>query len=409
MAKRQTKILSDTAIRAWVTAGASVAKSDGDGLTFTLSDAGLAAWVLRYRVGGRRRELTIGRYPDTSLKAARSRAAGERVKVSAGIDVATEKRRDRHASVEAWTVRQLFEDYEAKNLAVAAASTRKLYKGYLANWVMPRIGAMLARDVAPADVVSVLRDASSRGAGAMRTTHAATRALFEHARGQAIRIDNPAANIKRDTIAPAPPRRKGQAFEGDKLAKFVQGITQDVKGWALRLHLISGVRPGELCGAEWREFGEAAGTWTIPAERTKTNSAYAITLPEQAWEMLRNIRDNTQKSAFVFPAARGADRPIPYQTYRAWLWRVLDALDIPRQDFKPHDLRRTMRSGLASLGVRFEVAERAINHKLPGMAEIYDRNDYAKERAAALAQWADYLDILRAGAKVVPMKRRSLA
>ncbi|SFN14865.1 Phage integrase family protein [Dokdonella immobilis] len=241
----------------------------------------------------------------------------------------------------------------------------------------------------------------------MRTTHAATRALFEHARGQAIRIDNPAANINRDTIAPAPPRRKGLSFEGESLAAFVRAIPDDVKGWALRLHLMTGVRPGELCGAAWREFDETAGTWTLPAERTKTGSEYTISLPAQAWELLRRIRDNTQQSAFVFPAARGSDRPIPYQTYRAWLWRVMDALEIPRKTFKPHDLRRTMRGGLALLGVRFEVAERAINHKLPGMAEIYDRNDYAKERKAALAQWADYLDSLRTRANVVPIKKEA--
>lgn len=240
----------------------------------------------------------------------------------------------------------------------------------------------------------------------MRTTHATTRALFEHARGQAIRTDNPAAHIKRDTIAPTPTRRKGLAFEGDKLTTFVQAIPDNVNGWALRLHLMTGVRPGELCGAAWCELDETNGTWTIPAERTKTGSEYTITLPAQAWELLRRIRENTQQSAFVFPAARGSDHPIPYQTYRAWLWRVLDTIQVPRGIFKPHDLRRTMRSGLASLGVRFEVAERAINHKLPGMAEIYDRNDYANERKAALAQWADYLDGLKSDANVIPINTK---
>jgi integrase len=92
---------------------------------------------------------------------------------------------------------------------------------------------------------------------------------------------------------------------------------------------------------------------------------------------------------------------------RAPFWRVLDRVGIARDAFKPHDLRRTMRSGLASLGVRYGVAERAINHKLPGMAEIYDRNDYAVERSQALAQWADYLDTLKAGGNVIPMQRKA--
>lgn len=131
-------------------------------------------------------------------------------------------------------------------------------------------------------------------------------------------------------------------------------------------------------------------------------------MPAQALDLLRKLEASRSHSAFVFPASRGGDRPIPYQTYRAWLWRALDRTDIARGAFKPHDLRRTMRSGLTALGVRYEVAERAINHKLPGMAEIYDRNDYATERATALAQWADYLDGLYTGANVVPIKRKVL-
>lgn len=404
---RRTNLLNEPALRRWLAAGRPIAKSDGDGLTFTLSAAGLPAWVLRYRVGGRRRELTLGRYPDLSLMAARRRAAVERVRVSDGVDVAAEKRRSKHASVAAWTVRQLVDDYEAKALAKAAASTRKLYGGYLANWVKPRLGAMLVRDVEPADIVAMLRAASAKGAGAMRTLHAATRNVFEHARGQMIRADNPAVGIKRETIAPAPARRDGYAMEGDELAAFLRAIPDDVKGWALRLHLFTGVRPGELCGAAWAEIDLDAATWTIPAERTKTGAGYSIRLPSQAVYLLAKIRTHSLTSAFVFPAARGSDRPIPYQTYRAWLWRVLDRMGKARDQFKPHDLRRTMRSGLASLGIRYEVAERAINHKLPGMTEIYDRNDYANERQAALAQWADYLDSLSNSADVVPIRRKA--
>ncbi|MFC4822253.1 tyrosine-type recombinase/integrase [Dokdonella ginsengisoli] len=402
---KQAKNLSEVQLRAWLAAGKPVAKSDGDGLTFTLSSAGAAVWVLRYRVGGRRREVTLGRYPDYSLKKARQEAREARVRVSKGVDVAAEKRREKHAGMAAWTVRQLVADYEAKVLSVAAASTRKLYKMYLTNWIVPRLGAMLAVDVSVADVVAMLRASSSRGTGAMRTLHAAARAVFEHARGQAIRPDNPALGIKRSSIAKAEERREGVALEGEVLAKFLRAIPDDVKGWALRLHLITGVRPGELCEAAWAEFDLERGSWSIPAERTKTGSGYVIVLPSQVLDLLRKIAANTPSSAYVFPAARGEDRPIPYQTYRAWLWRALDAAGIPRGSFKPHDLRRTMRSGLASLGVRYEVAERAINHKLPGMAEIYDRNDYAVERAAALRQWADQLDVLGTGTNVVPIKR----
>lgn len=407
--KRQSKILTEVRLRAWLAAGKPVAKSDGDGLTFTLSAAGLAAWILRYRVGGRRRELTIGRYPDLSLQSARRVAARERLRVGDGVDVAAEKRRARHASVAGWTVRQVVKDYTDKVLATRKASTQKLWGGYLRAWVLPRLGAMLALDVEPADVRAMLVAAGDRGHGAVRTLQAATRAVFEHARGLMIRDDNPATGIKRKAIVKVKPTRKGALLAGDELTKFVRAIPHDAHGDALRVQLLTGVRPGELCGAPWSEFDLDVGIWRIEGSRTKKGEGYTIRLPRQAVEALRRIKAGTQESAFVLPATRGeVDRPIPYQTYRAWLWRVLDRAEISRKAIKPHDLRRTMRSGLTMLGVRYEVAERAINHKLPELAEIYDRNDYAEERAAALVGWADLLSQLEAGdrRKVVPIKSR---
>jgi len=402
------KLLSDARLRALVSARKPAAVSDGEGLTFTLSATGVAVWVLRYRVGGRRRELTLGRYPDLSLQGARRMAAVERLRVADGVDVAAEKRRSRHASVRAWTVRQLRDDFDAKVLNQRAASTRKLWGGYLDNWAMPRLGAMLVVDVEAADIVAMLRAAGVRGSGAVKTLHAATRAMFEHARGALIRDDNPALGIKRASVVAVVPTRKGKALSGDELARFLRAIPGDAKGDALRLHLLTGVRPAELCEAAWGEFDMDAATWRIGDERSKTGEGYTVTLPAQALELLRRIKAAMPKSAFLFPAVRGDDdRPIPYQTYRAWLWRALDAAGIDRKAFKPHDVRRTMRSGLTSLGVRYEVAERAINHKLPGLAEVYDRNDFAAERAAALRQWADYLDALRTGSNVVAIKRKA--
>ncbi len=405
--KRQAKVLSEVQLRAWLAAGKPISKSDGDGLTFTLSSAGAAAWVLRYRVGGRRRELTVGRYPDMSLQAARRIAARERLRVGDGVDVAAEKRRARHASLAAWTVRQTFTDYAEKVLATRKASTRRVWGGYLRAWVLPRLGAMVAADVQPADVRAMLVAAGARGPGAVKTLQAATRAVFEHARGLMIREDNPAIGIKRQSVVKVKPARKGASLAGDELTRFLRAIPNDVEGDALRVHLMTGVRPGELCGAPWSEFDLDAATWRIEGVRTKKGEGYTIRLPPQAIEALRRIKAGTHKSAFVLPATRGEDdRPIPYQTYRAWLWRALDRAEIGRKAIKPHDLRRTMRSGLAMLGVRYEVAERAINHKLPELAEIYDRNDYADEREAALARWADYLDACSAP-NVVPIKRRA--
>lgn len=395
MPKRVSKLLTDLQLRRWFADRKPVAKSDGDGLTFTVSASGCATWILRYSLGGRRKELTLGRYPDLSLQEARIWASKSRLQVAEGVDVAVEKRRQKHASVATWSVRQLIDHYRTEALAHKAASTRKLWGGYIDNWLLPHLGAMAVRDVNAADLVKILKKCSERGAGAMRSLHAVASSVFEHARGQAIRDDNPAALIKRNTIKLAPPRRKGIALLEHQLRILLRSLGENTMGFAIRLHLMTGVRPTELVGAQWDEFDLEHATWSLPAARTKTRSSYTIYLPQQALLVVEKLRKQAMSEVYVFPAAYGGvERPMPYQTYRGWIRRLRQSAGSGLPVFKAHDLRRTMRSGLASLNVRFEVAERSINHKLPQMAEIYDRNDYAEARKVALAEWADWLQKL---------------
>lgn len=103
--------LSDVQLRSWVKAGEPLAKSDGDGLTFTLSAKGVASWVLRYRHGGKAKELSLGRYPDLPLVKARKDAAEMRVAVAKGVDVAGTKRLTKLEAKNARTITQLADDY----------------------------------------------------------------------------------------------------------------------------------------------------------------------------------------------------------------------------------------------------------------------------------------------------------
>ncbi|WP_291852588.1 Arm DNA-binding domain-containing protein [Accumulibacter sp.] len=106
--------LTDLQIRHWIKAGTPLAKADGDGLTFTLSTAGAACWVLRYRYGGRRRELSIGRYPDISLAEARGIATIKRAEIMQGGKPAADKRKAKATAAKDWTVRELVKDCRAE-------------------------------------------------------------------------------------------------------------------------------------------------------------------------------------------------------------------------------------------------------------------------------------------------------
>ena len=104
MAKRGSNQLDDMQIRRWVADGKPLAKTDGGGLTFTLSKAGTATWVLRYMRDAKAKELTIGNYPDITLAAARKLASKRRVEIDSGLDPAAMKRTERLKSRAAWPV-----------------------------------------------------------------------------------------------------------------------------------------------------------------------------------------------------------------------------------------------------------------------------------------------------------------
>ena len=97
--------LTDIDLRNWIRAGKPTAKADGEGLTFTLSAKGTAAWTLRYSHGGKAKELTLGRYPDISLAKAREIASAKRVEIQQGVDVAAQKRHADQEAARAWTFR----------------------------------------------------------------------------------------------------------------------------------------------------------------------------------------------------------------------------------------------------------------------------------------------------------------
>lgn len=145
---RRGNLLDDVQIRRWVAKGAAIARSDGDGLTFTLSSAGTATWVLRYRVSGvRRKEITLGNYPDLTLAAARKLARERRVDVDQGKDPAADKKVLKMRTQMAWTVRELISDYKEKKLTTPPLAEGTVYyrKWDLDKIIGPKLGSMCPR------------------------------------------------------------------------------------------------------------------------------------------------------------------------------------------------------------------------------------------------------------------------
>jgi integrase len=248
-----------------------------------------------------------------------------------------------------------------------------------------------------------------------------TNRLFAHAAGKRIITANPCSGIELTAILGQRPARRQRLMLTEKELRVILPSIDTVgreNGLSFRILLATAVRSGELCLAEWSEFKLEEGLWTVPAGRIKTrssnNSAFTVPLSPPVIGWLKELRGNAAGSRYVLPArgdrrreAIGGDLPQAENTLSAAIDRYLQARPGVVREFSPHDLRSTARSHLRAMGVERDIAERVLNHMLPGMEGIYDKGDYLKERRAALELWSRFLAACESGEQwnVTPLKK----
>jgi integrase len=390
--------ITDIQIRHWLKAGNPVIKAQGDvpGLTFTLSKAGTAAWVLRYRIGGKQRELTIGRYPEFTIAGAKTAALKARAEIQAGTDVARAKRLGKIDRAGSKTLSELAEDYLDKNLPGMAANTQKQRVYHVTKIIIPRIGAIPANEVTGADLVDLVEKVGQRhGPKVARLVLSAANEIFKHGLARLIVANNPAIGINVKAVCgPPTPKRERLKLTEDELRALLPACGENQTGLAIRLLLASAARINELLTAQWVNVDLDRAEWTIPTSKT-TSKPFKIPLPPQAVAWFTRLLDLSCGSDLVLPG-RDRRKPISVAAVAAAIDKKCNGLPTLRR-FTPHDLRSTARSHLAALGVPVIVAERCLNHSLGGIVGIYDQHDYLDERRKALTIWADFLSHCETG------------
>jgi integrase len=418
--------LTDVELRNWIKAGKPVAKTDGDGLTFTLSAKGTAAWTLRYSFVGKQKELTLGRYPDLGLSKAREIAAEKRTLARLGTDVAKEKQAQKEAAKRAaelaklapelakvGTVKALYEDFYDRQIKDRRQHPEQV-AGVFALHILPKLGHKQVADIKPADIDAMLRPLSDRGV--FRTAAKAlqlTKALFNYAMKRHIVEANPAAPFNwTDIGGEVGPRSR--VLSKAELVKFFKAM-QDTPNFppysaaALKLLLALAVRKMELLTATWDQFDLGTGEWHLPADQTKTDAAIRIPLSPWVIEILKDQQSRQQKNnPHVFPVQRLAPGKTTRYMGETTLNHALYMMQSDLDPFTVHDLRRTARTHLAALGVAPHIAELCLNHKVKGIEAVYNVHDHFEERRAALFALSDLLAQCEAGKadQVIPIKSR---
>jgi integrase len=370
------------------------------GFGLRITKAGGRAFVLQYTVDGVQRRKTIGEWPLWTLEAARVEAARLRREIDRGADpLADARRRKREPTVSQLAAEWL--DRHATGLR-SEADIRALIGGDLVK----AIGQMKVADVRRRDVIEAIEVKAARAprSAAILLTYA--RRLLDYATDRDLIPANPLAGLKPSAITvkgkrnPLSPKVRGRVLDNDEMRglwAIAETGLHRLTVLALKLVLVTGQRPGEVAGIHRDEI--TGRIWTIPANRRgKTVTAHSVHLTDTALGIIAEARGELERlhrrrlapwGGFIFETAPG--RPISTGALCKAVAREFADFRAKRVDpwgrWTPHDLRRTMRTGLSACKVRPDIAEMTIGHSKQGIVAVYDQHGFETERRAALEAW----------------------
>jgi integrase len=389
------------------------------GLFYIVQPSAAASWAFRYRFAGKTKKLTLGPFPALDLKAARQMASAAAQNLARGEDPAAAKKAAKvtarmaaepdHDLVE--TVAATFVERYAKKQTREKSwreTERILTREVVGVWR----GRALSK-IARADVHDLLDGVVDRGSPiTANRTLAALRRMCAWAVERGIIDASPCEKVR----APAAETTRDRVLTDDEICAAWTAF--DGAGFPFgsiaQLLLLTGARLREIGEARWQEIDMDAKTLTIPAARAKNALATEVPLSEAALRILRavaHVEFGRRPGGFIF-STNGRSPPSGYSRAKlsfdkamlAAMRKVASERGDDPETVKPpenwtlHDLRRTCASGMARLGIAPHIVEAVLNHKVRGVAGIYNRYSYNVERRAALETWSRYLDALLSGA-----------
>ncbi|RII26677.1 MAG: integrase [Geobacter sp.] len=382
---------------------------DGFGLYLLVTPTGGKLWRFDYRCLDKRKVVAFGAYPAVSLADARQRREDARKLLSNGVDPAEVKKAQKAATVAdaensfEVVTREWHEKFKGK--WVASHAQHKLER--FEKNVFPWIGKMPIAEVKATDVLAVLRRIESRNL--LDTAHRVKTDC-----GQVLRYAVATGRAERDCTADLkdalPPAKSGH-FSAPTDPKAVAQMLKAIDGFtgsfvvqcAMKLAPMLFVRPGELRAAEWSEIDLEAAEWNIPGHKMKMKEPHLVPLSTQAVSILRELRPLTGHSKYVFPCNRSPLRCMSENAVNGGLRR----LGFEKSEITGHGFRATARTMIHEvLGFSPDAIEAQLSHAVPDrLGKAYNRTQHLAERRKLMQTWSDYLDGLKSGAKVIPLKR----
>lgn len=364
---------------------------DQNGLYIRVTPHGSKSWTFRYSFEGKPQRLTLGRYPAMSLSQARVAQHRAMTMLAQGIDPGRAKMQEKAARIAAPTIADLINEFWEKELARKRSGRETLR--LLKKDVLPAWGDRKVSDIKRRDIVILIDQIRDRAFVTSNRVLGALSRLFNFAAERGIIDDSPCTRIRR---ASEQPRRRVLTDDEIRMLWSALEINNKTIGvyllsrLAIKMILVSGQRPGEVAGMAWDEVED--GFWRTPAERMKGGEEHKVPITPLMRDVLDQASRLSRDSKYVFKSPRLEDVPINAQSLSHAIKRHHHEIFPPgTEKITPHDLRRTVRTRLAALGVEDVVAERLLGHKLQGILAVYNRYSYDSEKYQALMRWENEL------------------
>jgi len=391
--------LTDTAIRRAVAKKKPYKLYDTGGLFLLVTPSGGKWWRFKYRFAGKEKLLSLGTYPDISLKKARDRRDQERRKLADRVDPAVNRKAVKAAWVDsqANSFEVVAREWIAKQSSIWAPTNTKKVTRYLELNLFPWLGTRPIADILAPELLAVLRRMETRGA--VYTAHTVLQTcgqIFRYAIATGRAMRDPASDL-RGALKPVKGGHYAAVTEPKAIGVLLRTL-DDYQGsvivrCALRLASLVFVRPGELRKAEWKEIDFDSATWNIPAVRMKMKEPHIVPLSRQALDILKELQPLSGRSNYLFPSPRGNKKPMSDNTILGALRRM----GIPKEEMTGHGFRAMARTVLDEvLHVRPDYIEHQLAHAVRDPnGRAYNRTAHLPERRKMMQDWADYLDRLR--------------
>jgi len=397
--------LTDTRIKNKKPGKNPIKMADGGGLYIEIKPTGSKLWRYRYRIDGKENIYAMNPYPGLSLQDARREHQQLKDLVKQGIHPGHHRKANKiRKSLESKNTFKIIalEWIEQNKPNWSGAYSRHIERA-LSAYVYPKIGTLPIKEITPAHLLELLKSVEKQAPTVAILLRQWLSGIYRYA-VSTLRADYDPASSLRGAIT-RPKVQHHKPLFPDEIPKFLEklntygGYRPTVIAMKLLLYLF--VRPGELRAAEWTEFDLEKAEWRIPAHRMKMRDLHIVPLPLQSVDLLQELQTLTGGRAHLFPNYR---RPYTCMTGTT-LNRALERMGYGGR-FSSHGFRATASTLLNEFGYRSDIIERQLAHAERNKSRAsYNQAQYMGERRIMMQKWADYLDTLKTGTKIIPLRK----